>query len=327
MKSSATELAEIEEKRHLALGDTKPDAPIEQTKPFGALVLAGLLSLLLIAGGVNIFLATVGFIVMIFLHELGHFMTARWTGMKATQFFLGFGKTIFSFKRGETTYGVKAIPAGAFVRILGMHNLDPVDPADESRAYRNASYPKRMLVITAGSMMHFIQALLLFVLLYAVVGIPEVDESAWTVREATYLDDGDTLQSPAQQAGIAEGDTITSVAGIDVTNWEDLRDAVGERPNETVAITVTRADGSTFSETITLAVNPTDPTRGFIGVRPEFAEISVTPGAIAGIKEFGNVMYQYTPLSEPGCSCLISQQDAAAVSDVAPVYRLASRYG
>ena len=70
----------------------------------------------------------------IFLHELGHFMTARWTGMKATQFFLFMGPKLWSFRRGETEYGIRAYPLGAFVRIIGMNNLDDVDPADEPRA-------------------------------------------------------------------------------------------------------------------------------------------------------------------------------------------------
>ena len=76
--------------------------------------------------------------------------------MKVTQFFLGFGPRLWSFRRGETEYGVRALPLGAFVRIIGMNNLDEVDPADEARTYRQQSFPKRLLVITAGSMMHIL---------------------------------------------------------------------------------------------------------------------------------------------------------------------------
>jgi hypothetical protein len=97
----------------------------------------------------------------IFLHELGHFATAKWTGMKATQFFLFMGPKLWSFKRGETEYGVRAYPVGAFVRIIGMNNMDDVDPEDEPRAYRAKSYPRRMLVITAGSLMHMLIAVAL----------------------------------------------------------------------------------------------------------------------------------------------------------------------
>ena len=72
----------------------------------------------------------VGVLVAIFLHELGHFVTARRTGMKATQFFIGFGPRVWSFRKGETEYGVKAIPAGGFVKIVGMTSLEEVDAAD-----------------------------------------------------------------------------------------------------------------------------------------------------------------------------------------------------
>ena len=70
-------------------------------------------------------------VVMILLHELGHFVTAKGPGMKVTEFFLGFGPRIWSFRRGETEYGVKAIPAGAYVKIIGMSSYEEVDPADE----------------------------------------------------------------------------------------------------------------------------------------------------------------------------------------------------
>ena len=70
----------------------------------------------------------VGVVISIFLHELGHFITARWTGMKATQFFLFFGPRLWSFRRGETEYGVRALPLGAFVRIIGMNRMDEVEP-------------------------------------------------------------------------------------------------------------------------------------------------------------------------------------------------------
>jgi membrane-associated protease RseP (regulator of RpoE activity) len=82
-------------------------------------------------------------VISIFLHELGHYLTAKWTGMKVTQFFLFFGPRLWSFRSGETEYGVRALPLGAFVRIVGMNRMDDVDPATKvaataSRASRSA---------------------------------------------------------------------------------------------------------------------------------------------------------------------------------------------
>ncbi len=116
------------------------------------------------------FVFVVGLLVCIFLHELGHFLTARATGMKVTQFFLFMGPKLFSFRRGETEYGLRMFPIGAFVRIVGMNNLDPVDPEDEPRAYRSKSYPQADVVITAGSVMHMLIAVVLLFAVYAING-------------------------------------------------------------------------------------------------------------------------------------------------------------
>ena len=85
-----------------------------------------------------------GFLLMLFVHELGHYLAARSTGMKVTEFFLGFGPRIWSFRRGETEYGLKVIPLGAYVRIIGMNNLEDVDPADEPRTFRAKGYLSRV---------------------------------------------------------------------------------------------------------------------------------------------------------------------------------------
>ena len=147
------------------------------------------------------FVFVLGLLLSVFLHEVGHFSTARLTGMKVTQFFMGFGPRLWSTQRGEVEYGIRALPLGAFVRIVGMNNLDECDPADESRAYRAQSYPKRLLVITAGSLMHGVIALVLFFGVYATSG--------------RYSETGDVLvtsppaaNSPAQQSGVVMGDVV-----------------------------------------------------------------------------------------------------------------------
>ena len=89
------------------------------------------------------FVFVVGLLFSVFLHEVGHFSTARLTGMKVTQFFMGLGPRVWSRTKGEVEYGVRALPLGAFVRIIGMNNVDEVDPADESRAYRSQTFPRR----------------------------------------------------------------------------------------------------------------------------------------------------------------------------------------
>jgi membrane-associated protease RseP (regulator of RpoE activity) len=181
--------------------------------------------------GVAIFV--VALLGSIMLHEAGHFATAKLFGMKATQFFVGFGRTIWSRKKGETEYGVKAIPAGGFVKIVGMTEMEDVDPADEPRAFRKQPGWQRIIVLAAGSFMHFALA---FVLLFVIaVGIGLETGSAGTTVGAVEscvpanvnvgCAKGDP-KSPATQAGVRVGDKIVSIAGIRVNSWTQMGKAI-----------------------------------------------------------------------------------------------------
>src|SRR5271165_5559275 len=111
----------------------------------------------------------------VMLHELGHFLTAKKFGMKVTQFFVGFGKTLWSTFRGETEYGIKALPFGGFVKITGMTSIEEVDVAHEPRSFRNQPGWQRIIVLAAGSFMHFVLALFLFFVLAFAVGQPNTN--------------------------------------------------------------------------------------------------------------------------------------------------------
>src|SRR5262245_45718446 len=138
-----------------------PDGTVvapEGPQPLSWARLAALFGVLILVGVWNIRVLMVIFAIaiIIFLHELGHYMAARHADMKVTEFFIGIGPRIWSFRRGEVEYGIKAIPAAAYVRIIGMSNLDEVPPEDEARTYRQKPYRQRMLVAVAGSGMHFL---------------------------------------------------------------------------------------------------------------------------------------------------------------------------
>ena len=205
------------------------------------------------------FVFVVGLLISVFLHEMGHFVTARRSGMKVTQFFMGFGPRLWSTQRGEVEYGIRALPLGAFVRIVGMNNLDECDPADEPRAYRAQSYPKRLLVITAGSLMHGVIALVLFFGVYATSG--------------RYTETGDVLvtsppaaNSPAQQSGVVLGDVIREIDGIVVSSRDQFIDQiVSKKPGQTVTVIVDRS-GERVSLNATLGNNPVDTSIAYFGV-------------------------------------------------------------
>ena len=217
-------------------------------------------------------------VLMVMLHELGHFATAKWTGMKVTEFFFGFGKRLWSVNKGETEYGVKAIPAGGYVKIIGMHNLDPVEPEDEPHAYRNQPTWARVLVTSAGSMMHFLLAFLMLFALNAFVGVDKPDGPLLQIEKITRFTTG---PSPAQQAGLRPGDRIVSVDGHRFTFLDekpnDLTGYIQKRVGQPVRFVIQR-DGKPFNVVITpidlskvtvaddtTATRPTKPT-GFVGV-------------------------------------------------------------
>lgn len=244
------------------VGGAASDPGEPMSGPRGAIGLAGVVSLFVVLGLANVWwmVFAVGLLVSIVLHELGHFSTARLTGMKATQFFIGFGPRLWSVRRGETEYGLRALPLGAFVRIVGMNNLDDVDPVDEPRAYRSKSYPRRMLVITAGSAMHLLLALVLLTTIFATRG------ETIAVDAAEIAAVGDDM--PASGL-ILPGDVITGVGGVAVTADDGLAAAVtAHRPGDVVAIDLQR-DGEPMSIMVTLGSNAVvdgDGTSAFLGV-------------------------------------------------------------
>jgi RIP metalloprotease RseP len=180
-------------------------------------------------------------LVSIILHEFGHYWTAKRSGMKVTEFFVGFGPRIWSFRRGETEYGIKAIPAGAYVRIVGMNNLEEVDPADEPRTYRAQSAPKRILVVLGGP---FMNVLIAFTLMFLFLTLHGMQDVGWTVKEVS-------PGTAAAEIGLQPGDRVLRVDGEEVTNWVRFRDQLDAKAGKTVELVIERnGQQSTVSPTL-----------------------------------------------------------------------------
>ncbi len=189
-------------------------------------------------------------------HETGHFVTAKMFGMKATRYFVGFGPTLWSVQRGETEYGIKALPIGGFVKIIGMHSLDDVDdPADEPRSFRQQPGWQRIVVLVAGIVMNLVLAFVLVAGLALTIGIEKPSTariSTQVVTVASCVADnvtdlnnescGSSKQpSPAKLAGVRAGDTITSYNGKPVSDWTKLGALItNTKPGTVVALTVRR---------------------------------------------------------------------------------------
>ena len=223
-----------------------------------------------------IFIVALLFSVM--LHEAGHFATAKKFGMKVTRFFVGFGPTIWSTWRGETEYGIKALPFGGFVKIVGMHLARRRgDPEDEPRSFRRHPAWQRIIVLCAGSFMHFLLAFVLIFGLALGIGIENDNTtqlgtvSTCVPANVTQLGNGTCTPSdppsPSKLAGLRPGDKVIAFDGKPVSNWNQLGNAIRHAPpGSVVTITVVR-DGKTLTLHTKLATIP-GRSGGYLGIAP-----------------------------------------------------------
>jgi len=175
-------------------------------------------------------------------HELGHYVAARTGKVKVTEFFFGFGPKVWSVCRGETEYGVKAIPLGGYCRIVGMNNLEEVDPAFEDRTYRKAPFWRRLVIDVAGSGMHFLIALVLLFSMFFWTG----DQSGYLTQVPASNPIAEIIgfsgqTSPAQQAGFKLGDRIISIDGVHYATWAQIASFIQAHPGVPLEFTVERA--------------------------------------------------------------------------------------
>ena len=167
----------------------------------------------------------VALLISVMIHEFGHFFFAKKFGMKVTEFFLGFGYKIWSFTKGETEFGIKAIPAGGYCRIVGMSIHEELEPADTERSFVRASTPKRLIVLGAGSVSHFIIGFLLIFTIFFGIGtsttLPVINQVLPCINLSTTSNTcaKSATPSPAISAGLKAGDRIISINGKVVKDW------------------------------------------------------------------------------------------------------------
>ncbi|WP_273412108.1 M50 family metallopeptidase [Corynebacterium appendicis] len=190
------------------------------------------------------------------LHEAGHMLTAKAFGMRVRRFFLGFGPTVASVKRGETEYGIAALPFGGFCDIAGMTAMDPLTPEEEPRAMYRKPWWQRVAVMSGGIVMNLLLGFMVIYLLAVSSGIPNpYADRTPTVGELTCTSDqvdetslaDCTGDGPAAAAGVRTGDRILTVNGDELGSFVELRDYVMERPGETIVLGIERRSGGAGS--------------------------------------------------------------------------------
>ncbi len=224
-----------------------------------------------------ILLAIVALVFIVVAHELGHFVAAKLSGVRVDEFFVGFGPKIWSTKRGETEYGFKWIPAGGYVKVAGMDPNEEISAEDLPHTYKGVSRWKRFFIIVSGSGVHIILALIIAFMAICLLGLPDENHPSNTLAgvEQTLADGS---PSPAAQAGLQPGDTIVSINGTPVPDWNTLSEYIRAHPNEQVSMDVQR-NGQDLMLTATLADNNG---AGFLGISPVFPVVHYGLGSSFG---------------------------------------------
>ena len=260
---------------------------------------------------VGALVVVLGIVFFVTVHELGHFLAARATGMKATEMFFGFGPRLWSVKKGETEYGLRLLPFGGFVKIAGMGPFHD-EEIDPELSYYHKKFWQKMTVALSGVAMNFLMAFVILVGLFLVEGVTD-----YTTRVMQVVDElADGTPTPASQAGIQVGDLILAVDGIPTPTWEETAAMLGARPGEPVLIRLSR-EGVILTVETTLATryDQNGVARGFLGVGPSLETRSMGLGeAMATASdEIAEAVGAYFPghraVGQPGVFGGVGQRD------------------
>ena len=218
---------------------------------------------------------------MVMIHELGHYAVAKWIGVKVIEFSFGFGPKLLGYQGKETLYALRLIPLGGFVKLHGMDAEEDTNgkaviaPAYDARSFNSKPVWQRMAVIVAGPLMNFVLAIILFVSVFAYLGIP----SPGTTNMVGSMVEG----KAAATSGIQAGDKILAVNGEPTLNWTHLTEVIWANPGKVLNLTVERDKAR---KTVSVKTELDAPTgHGMIGIAPEiiYAHASILESARFGL--------------------------------------------
>ena len=201
----------------------------------------------------------VGMLLMVVIHEAGHFIMAKVFDMKATEAFFGFGPRIWSTTRGETEYGVKAIPLGGYVRIVGMNPFEDVAPEEEHRTYRFKPFWQKSIVVLAGIVSHFVIAFILFYIVAVTWNTFEPSTEVNSVSNVLITASGAVNEQPLI---LESDDSVISVDGVPLADMATTTD----KPPSALSTVVIDRGGTEITVVTTDNVVPTP--AFLIGIQP-----------------------------------------------------------
>jgi regulator of sigma E protease len=217
----------------------------------------------------RLLLAVAALALLIFVHEGGHFVVAKLSGLKIYEFMFGLpGPKLYSKTIGETEYGVTAIPFGGYVRFAGSDPFEELPEEDEKRSFTALPFYKKILIIAAGPVTNAVFALFLFVGVYQAIGIVTPTTSVGFVVPG----------SPAAAAGLRAHDRVLEAAGVSIRSWDGLVKQIVPRGGRSLPLVLARGSARlTVIATPETTVGPDGRRKGFLGVEPGFATVAATP--------------------------------------------------
>ncbi len=214
--------------------------------------------------------------VLILVHELGHYFVARLTGIKVLELAIGFGPKVIGWRKNEINYSLRAVPLGGFCRMLG----ESPEEADEPDSFPQKPIPSRAAVLLAGAGMNLLLAIVVFfVIFFFIIGVPGYDSAAigYVIED-----------SPAEEAGLEDGDKILSINGEAATEWNDVLKLISARPAEEIRLVIER-DGEELVYNIVTEVAP-ETNRGMIGIGPEMLKYRFFASLATSFERFGLII-------------------------------------